>query len=85
MTPPKPEIAQALGTKRPAAYAAENLMLLSLSHEEYLNWASVLKNLDHDNPILTEDVKSVNEQVEQFVEWAPNNAMAWEQFFQFRS
>lgn len=51
------------------AYACENLMLLSLTYEEYEDHASQLKHLDPDNPILKEHRDWVQQTKETAQPW----------------
>jgi hypothetical protein len=50
--------------------AAENLMLLSTSYEEFDKWAEELRRIAPKEPILTELVPSVNAAREQGTPWA---------------
>ena len=65
-----PQLAQHLDCLQLWANSCENLMLLSLSHDEYEQWAEQLAKLQPDNPILQDHRPKFRNLVENGHPWA---------------
>ena len=64
-----PQLANHPGSRMCWANSCENMMLLSLSYDEYENWAKQLASLQPDNPILHDHWPKFRDLVERGYPW----------------
>lgn len=65
-----PELMEVKPARKILAYLCENRMLVSLSYDEYENWAERLRELSPAEPILQEQLREVREQHDKGTPWS---------------